>query len=216
MIVGGDLVESVLANRLSEDPGTTVLVLEAGRSDWRLRPVHPHAGGARPSRSAAASTIGSTASEPEPFMGGRRVSPTRRGKVLGGSSSINGMIFQRGNPLEYERWASLLPGMATWDHAHCLPYFKPLDGIHRLAAAADYLVVRPMVGLLALERGPATSPLFLAWFEAAQEVGYPLTDYVGKNGYQQQGLHRSTGSIRHGRRISAARAYRTPSCAAAT
>ena len=64
-------------------------------------------------------------SEPEPFMGGRRVAHTR-GKVLGGSSSINGMIFQRGNPLDFERWAAD-PGMAKWDYAHCLPYFKKME-----------------------------------------------------------------------------------------
>ena len=72
-------------------------------------------------------------SEPEPFMNGRRIYHAR-GKVLGGSSSINGMIFQRGNPLDYERWAAD-PGMATWDYAHCLPYFKRMEDC--LAAAAD-------------------------------------------------------------------------------
>ena len=64
-------------------------------------------------------------SEPEPFMDGRRIYHAR-GKVLGGSSSINGQIFQRGNPLDYERWAAD-PGMETWDYAHCLPYFKKME-----------------------------------------------------------------------------------------
>ena len=64
-------------------------------------------------------------SEPEPHMNGRRIYHAR-GKVLGGSSSINGMIFQRGNPLDYERWAAD-PGMETWDYAHCLPYFKRME-----------------------------------------------------------------------------------------
>ena len=72
-------------------------------------------------------------SEPEPFMNGRRIYHAR-GKVLGGSSSINGQIFQRGNPLDYERWAAD-PGMETWDYAHCLPYFKRMETC--LAAAAD-------------------------------------------------------------------------------
>src|SRR5204862_275372 len=110
-----------LANRLSADPSTRVLVLEAGRMDhlWDVF-IHMPA--------ALAFPIGNKRydwmyeSEPEPHMGGRRVYHAR-GKVLGGSSSINGMIFQRGNPLDYERWASEV-GMETWDHAHCLPYFK--------------------------------------------------------------------------------------------
>ena len=78
-------------------------------------------------------------SEPEPFMNGRRIYHAR-GKVLGGSSSINGQIFQRGNPLDYERWAAD-PGMATWDYAHCLPYFKRMETC--LAAAAGRPVARP-------------------------------------------------------------------------
>ena len=121
VIVGGGSAGSALANRLSADPGTSVLVLEAGRSDypWDVF-IHMPA--------ALAFPIGSRfydwkyESEPEPHMGGRRVYHAR-GKVLGGSSSINGMIFQRGNPLDYERWASDA-GMETWDHAHCLPVLQ--------------------------------------------------------------------------------------------
>ena len=78
-------------------------------------------------------------SEPEPYMNGRRIYHAR-GKVLGGSSSINGMIFQRGNPLDYERWAGD-PGMASWDYAHCLPYFKRMESC--LAAARRRPVPRP-------------------------------------------------------------------------
>ena len=92
-------------------------------------------------------------SEPEPFMNGRRIYHAR-GKVLGGSSSINGMIFQRGNPLDYERWAAD-PGMATWDYAHCLPYFKRMEDC--LAAAADD-PFRGHGGPLGLERGPGDEP----------------------------------------------------------
>ena len=92
-------------------------------------------------------------SEPEPFMNGRRIYHAR-GKVLGGSSSINGMIFQRGNPLDYERWAAD-PGMATWDYAHCLPYFKRMEDC--LAAAPDD-PWRGHGGPLGLERGPGDEP----------------------------------------------------------
>ena len=147
-----------------------MLVLEAGRSDypWDVF-IHMPA--------ALAFPIGNRfydwkyESEPEPHMGGRRVYHAR-GKVLGGSSSINGMIFQRGNPLDYERWASD-PGMESWDYAHCLPYFKRMENC--LAAAADD-PFRGHDGPLVLERGPAKGPLFDAFFEAVQQAGYPLTE----------------------------------------
>ena len=124
VIVGGGSAGCVLANRLSADPSTSVLVLEAGRPD-SLWDVYIHM------PAALSFPIGNKhydwryESEPEPFMHGRRVYHAR-GKVLGGSSSINGMIFQRGNPLDYERWGAD-PGMGEWDYAHCLPYFKKME-----------------------------------------------------------------------------------------
>jgi choline dehydrogenase len=202
VIVGGGSAGSVLANRLSEDPSVRVLVLEAGRSDWPWDVfIHMPA--------ALAFPIGSRfydwryESEPEPHMGGRRVYHAR-GKVLGGSSSINGMIFQRGNPLDYERWASDA-GMESWDHAHCLPYFKRMENC--LAAAPDD-VFRGHDGPLVLERGPAQGPLFDAFFAAVQEAGYPLTDDV--NGYRQEGFAAFDRNVHDGRRLSAARAYLHP------
>src|SRR5579884_2411665 len=134
-------------------------------------------------------------------MNGRRIYHAR-GKVLGGSSSINGMIFQRGNPLDYERWASD-PGMADWDYAHCLPYFKRMETC--LAGADEW---RGGEGPLKLERGPATNPLFKAFFEAVQQAGYPLTDDV--NGYRQEGFAAFDRTIYRGKRLSAARAYLHP------
>jgi choline dehydrogenase len=142
-------------------------------------------------------------SEPEPFMHGRRIYHAR-GKLLGGSSSINGMIFQRGNPLDFERWAAD-PGMGTWDFAHCLPYFKRMEDT--LAAAPDD-PWRGHGGPLPLERGPATNPLFDAFFAAVQEAGYPLTSDV--NGYRQEGFAKFDRNILRGRRISASRAYLHP------
>ena len=202
VIVGGGSAGCALANRLSADPGTRVLVLEAGRPDWRVDPlIHMPA--------ALTFPIGNRLydwgyeSEPEPFMNGRRIYHAR-GRVLGGSSSINGMIFQRGNPLDYERWAAD-PGMATWSYAHCLPYFRRMEDC--TAAAADD-PWRGHGGPLPLERGPASSPLFRAWFEAAQQAGYHLTSDV--NGYRQEGFAAFDRNIRRGRRISAARAYLHP------
>jgi choline dehydrogenase len=202
VIVGGGSAGSALANRLSTDPANRVLVLEAGRPDypWDLF-IHMPA--------ALTFPIGSRfydwryESEPEPEMGGRRVYHAR-GKVLGGSSSINGMIFQRGNPLDYERWAAE-PGMETWDYAHCLPYFKRMETC--LAADRDD-PFRGHAGPLILERGPATNPLFGAFFEAVQQAGYRLTDDV--NGYRQEGFAPFDRNIHDGRRLSAARAYLHP------
>src|ERR1044072_1495942 len=134
-------------------------------------------------------------------MHGRRIYHAR-GKVLGGSSSINGMIFQRGNPLDFERWAD--EGGATgWDYAHCLPYFKRME---TCVAGADEW--RGGDGPLILERGPAEGPLFDAFFAAVQEAGHELTADV--NGYKQEGFAKFDRNISHGRRLSAARAYLHP------
>jgi choline dehydrogenase len=134
-------------------------------------------------------------------MHGRRIYHAR-GKVLGGSSSINGMIFQRGNAMDYQRWAAD-PGMETWDYAHCLPYFKRMETC--LAGADEY---RGGSGPLVLERGPAESPLFQAFFEAVQQAGLRLTDDV--NGYRQEGFAAFDRNVHRGRRLSAARAYLHP------
>ena len=202
VVVGGGSAGCALANRLSADPSNRVLVLEAGRPDypWDVY-IHMPA--------ALTFPIGNRfydwkyESEPEPHMNGRRVYHAR-GKILGGSSSINGMIFQRGNPLDYERWAAD-PGMQSWDYAHCLPYFKRME--NALAAERDD-ERRGHDGPLVLERGPATNPLFGAFFEAVQQAGYELTDDV--NGYRQEGFAPFDRNVHRGRRLSAAGAYLHP------
>ncbi len=200
VIVGGGSAGSALANRLSADPHHRVLVLEAGRPDYRWDAlIHMPA--------ALAFPIGNRfydwkyESEPEPRMGGRRIYHAR-GKVLGGSSSISGMIFQRGNPMDFERWAAD-PGMDTWDYAHCLPYFKRMETC--LEGGDEW---RGNDGPLVLERGPAANPLFGAVFEAVQQAGYRLSDDV--NGYRQEGFARFDRNIHRGRRLSAAGAYLHP------
>ncbi|GLY91763.1 choline dehydrogenase [Actinoallomurus iriomotensis] len=200
VIVGGGSAGSALANRLSADAGNTVLVLEAGRPDYRWDVfIHMPA--------ALTFPIGSRfydwryESEPEPYMHGRRIYHAR-GKVLGGSSSINGMIFQHGNPMDYERWAAD-EGMEDWDFAHCLPYFKRMENC--LAGDEKW---HGHEGPLVLERGPAANPLFEAFFAAAEQAGYPRTDDV--NGYRQEGFAPFDRNVHRGRRLSAARAYLHP------
>jgi choline dehydrogenase len=201
IVVGGGSAGSVLGNRLSEDPNNEVLVLEAGRKDsiWDVF-IHMPA--------ALTFPIGSRfydwryETEPEPHMNNRRVYHGR-GKVLGGSGSINGMIFQRGNPMDYERWGKE-PGLENWDFAHCLPYFKKTEN----ALDQKDTTFRGHTGPLKVTRGTSKNPLFDTFLTAAKEAGYFLTDDV--NGYRQEGFSRFDRNVYRARRLSSARAYLHP------
>ena len=200
MIVGGGSAGCVLANRLSEDTAHRVLVLEAGRRDalWDLF-IHMPAGFSTPLGNRRYDWC--YRSEPEPGLGGRQIDMAR-GKVLGGSSSINGMIFVRGNRADFDRWAEA-PGMSRWDFAHCLPYFKRSETAHD--GAGPY---RGDAGPLHLERGPCDNPLTHAFLQAMGEAGYGRSDDL--NGSSQEGFGPFDRNIRSGRRLSAARAYLHP------
>lgn len=200
IIVGGGSAGAVLTNRLSEDPSKEVLVLEAGKPDYTLD-FRIHMPAALTYLLTGTHYNWGYSSDPEPYMNNRRIAQPR-GKVLGGSSCINGMIWIRGNAMDFNKW-SKDKGLEDWDYAHCLPYFKKVE--ERLIGGDDY---RGDKGNLKLTTPKCDNPLFDAFFNSVQEAGYPLTDDV--NGYQQEGFGKFDQTIYKSRRLNAARAYIHP------
>jgi choline dehydrogenase len=145
--------------------------------------------------------------EPEPHLGGRRL-VTPRGKVIGGSSSINGMVYVRGHARDYDTWEAM--GAQGWSYADVLPYFQRMENWHGGADAgpAGDPAFRGTDGPLHITRGPRTNPLFNAFVEAGRQAGYPVTpDY---NGQRQEGFGAMEATIWKGNRWSAASAYLRP------
>ena len=197
VIVGAGSAGCVLANRLSEDGATRVLLLEAGPRD--LHPfIHVPLGMGKMHEWGLFDWGYET--DPEPGLQNREIEATR-GKVLGGSSSINVMAYTRGHRGDYDRWAR--NGATGWSYAETLPYFKRCE---TWEGGAN--LYRGGAGPLGTEFARTEDPLYAAWIEAAQQAGFPATpDYNGRDG---EGIGKSQYTIRNGRRASSANAFLRP------
>lgn len=199
VIVGAGSAGCVLAARLGEDPSVRILVLEAGGSERSIFVEMP---------AALAIPMNTTRfnwgmrTEPEPGLDGREVN-LPRGRGLGGSSSINGMCWVRGNPMDYELWEAL--GADGWRWSNVLPYFQ------RLESVIDGGPLRGTDGPMRITQGPQKNPLYAAFVEAGVQAGYARS--ANMNERQHEGFGPMEMNVADGRRMSAARAYLRPAMA---
>ena len=198
IIIGAGSAGCVLANRLTEGSQNKVLILEAGPMDHKLM-VHIPAGVYHAYKDPSINW--NYTSEPEPECDDRRIE-LPRGKVIGGSSSINSMVYMRGHPMDYDRWANDF-GLPDWSYERCLPYFKRCESSDRGANAW-----RGGSGPLGVTQGTLQNPLFDALHEAGEQSGQGTSDDL--NGYKPEGIARLDSTTRYGRRSSAAVAHLKP------
>ncbi len=204
VIVGSGSAGSALAYRLAM-AGKSVVVIEEGGSD--AGPFIQMPAALSYPMNMARYDWG-LKSEPEPHLGGRQL-VTPRGRVIGGSSSINGMVYVRGHARDYDTWDGM--GAQGWAYADVLPYFQRMESWHGAADAGTDTAYRGTSGPLHITRGPRANPLFDAFIAAGRQAGYPVTpDY---NGAQQEGFGAMEATIYQGERWSAAKAYLRPAIA---
>ena len=197
VVIGAGTAGCILASRLSEDPASSVLLVEAGGSDRTPILTMP---AALPFAYQSKRVQWGYLSGPEPELNGREIDE-KTGRVLGGSSSINAMIFNRGNPLDYDGWAA--DGLTDWDFAHCLPYFKRME---TFANGPDDW--RGGSGPMQVGRSSAKHKLYDAFLESGLQSGWGVTP--DHNGHRQEGMHIAQSSIHRGLRWSTSKAYVRP------
>jgi len=196
IVIGAGSAGCVLAHRLSEDGKHTVLLLEAGGLDRHVSLKMP-AAFSIPVNDSRFNWL--YMSEPESGLGNRRIH-CPRGRVLGGSSSINGMVHVRGHPTNFEQWGAM--GATGWGYGDVLPYFKKSEDALWLDTPNDY---RGKDGPLKISRGTKRNPLYDDFVLAAEQAGYGLSDDL--NGFRQEGFGDLEMTVSRGRRCSASRAY---------
>lgn len=197
IVVGAGSAGAIVASRLSEDADCTVLLVEYGGSDASVFIRMPSALGI-PMNSNKYNW--GFESAPEPYLNNRRMN-CPRGKVMGGSSSINGMVYVRGNARDYDEWESL--GAAGWNYQNCLPYFKKLE--NHQCRNSEYTGINGPVAISAGNN--MRNPLYRAFIDAGVEAGYGETDDY--NGYRQEGFGQKFMNVDAGVRASSSRAYLT-------